>query len=97
MSRSIFALTNDTDRAYFGMRGNDQDQVGIIDNTTARFGCSYAVEPDKLIEQLEDEAIAAADNLLPTVPNQLGVDSKRPRHRVDPHHVAPASAGAETE
>ncbi|HRN30024.1 MAG TPA: LLM class flavin-dependent oxidoreductase, partial [Terrimesophilobacter sp.] len=32
-------------------------------------------EPDVLIEQLrEDEAIAAADTLLLTIPSQLGVD-----------------------
>ena len=75
VSRSIFALTDDTDRAYFGLRGDDRDQVGIIDNSRARFGRSYADEPDKLIEQLrDDEAIAAADTLLLTVPNQLGVD-----------------------
>ncbi|MBD0021967.1 LLM class flavin-dependent oxidoreductase [Gordonia pseudamarae] len=75
VSRSIFALTDERDRAYFGLRGDDRDQVGIIDNTRARFGRSYADEPDKLIEQLrEDEAIAAADTLLLTVPNQLGVD-----------------------
>ncbi|MFT4088937.1 MAG: LLM class flavin-dependent oxidoreductase, partial [Gordonia sp. (in: high G+C Gram-positive bacteria)] len=72
VSRSIFALVDDRDRAYFGMRGDDADQVGIIDGTTARFGRSYAAEPDELIEQLrEDEAIAAADTLLLTVPNQL--------------------------
>lgn len=36
---------------------------------------SYAVEPDKLIAQLkQDGAIAEADTLLLTVPNQLGVD-----------------------
>ena len=41
----------------------------------ARFGKTYAGEPDKLIAELaEDEAIAAADTLLLTVPNQLGVD-----------------------
>ncbi len=75
VSRSIFALTNDTDRAYFGLRGDQHDQVGILDNTRSRSGRSYADEPDKLIEQLrEDEAIAAADTLLLTVPNQLGVD-----------------------
>jgi predicted dinucleotide-binding enzyme len=40
----------------------------------ARFGRSYAAEPDKLIEQLKkDDAIAEADTLLLTVPNQLGV------------------------
>lgn len=39
------------------------------------FERSYAEEPDKLIAQLkQDEAIAEADTLLLTVPNQLGVD-----------------------
>ena len=38
------------------------------------FGRTYAAEPDVLIEQLKaDEAIAEADTLLLTVPNQLGV------------------------
>ncbi|MDE1178193.1 MAG: LLM class flavin-dependent oxidoreductase [Edaphobacter sp.] len=75
VSRSIFALVNDLDRAYFGQSGNDQDQVGFIDATTrAIFGRSYAAEPDALIEQLrKDEAIAEADTLLLTIPNQLGV------------------------
>ena len=74
VSRSIFALTNDLDRSYFG-RGDSSDQIGIIDNMRAVFGRSYAAEPDKLIEELRaDEAIAEADTLLLTVPNQLGVD-----------------------
>ncbi|MCH5641771.1 MULTISPECIES: LLM class flavin-dependent oxidoreductase [unclassified Gordonia (in: high G+C Gram-positive bacteria)] len=75
VSRSIFALIDDRDRMYFGRGGAEDDQVGVIDNSVARFGRSYADEPDKLIEQLrEDEAIAAADTLLLTVPNQLGVE-----------------------
>ena len=56
VSRSIFALTTDTDRAYFG-RGNrdSQDQVGMIDeNTRAIFGRSYAAEPDVLVEELRE-------------------------------------------
>ena len=74
VSRSIFALVNDDDRMYFGGRP-EQDQVGQIDNMRAIFGKSYAAEPDALVEQLrEDEAIAEADTLLLTVPNQLGVD-----------------------
>ena len=41
----------------------------------ARFGKTYAGEPDQLVKHLaEDEAIAAADTLLLTIPNQLGVD-----------------------
>jgi alkanesulfonate monooxygenase SsuD/methylene tetrahydromethanopterin reductase-like flavin-dependent oxidoreductase (luciferase family) len=75
VSRSIFALMNDRDRAYFGRGGDDEDQIGLIDKgTRAIFGRSYAAEPDELIEQLrEDEAIAEADTLLLTIPNQLGV------------------------
>ena len=75
VSRSIFALVNDLDRAYFGRGDQEQDKVGFIDATTrAIFGRSYAAEPDGLIEQLrKDEAIAEADTLLLTVPNQLGV------------------------
>ena len=76
VSRSIFALTSDEDRRYFGDDGDSSDTVGWIDeNTRAIFGRSFAAEPDALVEELRaDEAIAAADTLLLTVPNQLGVD-----------------------
>ena len=74
VSRSIFPLVDDRDRAYFGQSA-DSDQVGYIDGSVARFGRSYAAEPDRLVAELaEDEAVAAADTLLLTVPNQLGVD-----------------------
>jgi alkanesulfonate monooxygenase SsuD/methylene tetrahydromethanopterin reductase-like flavin-dependent oxidoreductase (luciferase family) len=76
VSRSIMPIVTDEDRAYFWSRGDDEDQIGYIDATTrAIFGRTYAAEPDVLVEQLAgDEAIAAADTLLLTVPNQLGVD-----------------------
>jgi alkanesulfonate monooxygenase SsuD/methylene tetrahydromethanopterin reductase-like flavin-dependent oxidoreductase (luciferase family) len=76
VSRSIFALVNDLDRAYFGRSGESTDQFGYIEpQKRAVFGRSYAAEPDVLVEQLrQDEAIAEADTLLLTVPNQLGVD-----------------------
>jgi alkanesulfonate monooxygenase SsuD/methylene tetrahydromethanopterin reductase-like flavin-dependent oxidoreductase (luciferase family) len=75
VSRSIFPIVNDLDRTYFGREGDSQDQVGFIDGGKARFGKTYAGEPERLIEQLaQDEAIAAADTLLLTIPNQLGVD-----------------------
>src|SRR5947208_11656518 len=75
VSRSIFPLVDDRDRAYFGHGDRDEDKVGYIDaNTRAIFGRSYAAEPSELVKQLAgDEAIAAADTLLLTVPNQLGV------------------------
>jgi alkanesulfonate monooxygenase SsuD/methylene tetrahydromethanopterin reductase-like flavin-dependent oxidoreductase (luciferase family) len=47
----------------------------IDENTRAIFGRSYAGEPDELVRQLkEDEAVQAADTLLLTIPNQLGVE-----------------------
>jgi alkanesulfonate monooxygenase SsuD/methylene tetrahydromethanopterin reductase-like flavin-dependent oxidoreductase (luciferase family) len=92
VSRSIFALMDERDWTYFGARNEDQDQIGFIDvDHQAIFGRSYAAEPDKLIEQLkEDEAIAAADTLLLTVPNQLGVEYNA--HVIESvlTHVAPA-------
>jgi len=92
VSRSIFAVVDDQDRAYFGRRNQNSDQIGFIDaKTQAIFGRTYAAEPDVLIQQLkEDEAIAAADTLLLTVPNQLGVDYNA--HVIDSilTHVAPA-------
>src|SRR6201994_4343935 len=92
VSRSIFPLVDDRDRVYFGRQNQDTDQIGFIDaQTEAIFGRGYAAEPDVLISQLkEDEAIAAADTLLLTVPNQLGVDYNA--HAIDSilTHVAPA-------
>jgi len=73
VSRSIFALVDDRDRAYFGRGNQDRDQVGYLDaQTKAIFGRSYAAEPDALVKELAgDTAIQAADTLLLTVPNQL--------------------------
>jgi alkanesulfonate monooxygenase SsuD/methylene tetrahydromethanopterin reductase-like flavin-dependent oxidoreductase (luciferase family) len=75
VSRSIFPIMNDLDRAYFGRDDDDGDHIGFLDETTrAVFGRSYAAEPDKLIEQLKkDDAITEADTVLLTIPNQLGV------------------------
>lgn len=92
VSRSIFALMDDRDRMYFGSSRDTSDSIGFLDEKTrAIFGRSYAAEPDKLVEQLkQDEAIAEADTLLLTVPNQLGVDYNA--HVIESilKHVAPA-------
>jgi alkanesulfonate monooxygenase SsuD/methylene tetrahydromethanopterin reductase-like flavin-dependent oxidoreductase (luciferase family) len=74
--RSIFALVDERDWSYFGHDRTSRDTVGWLDeNTRAVFGRSYAAEPDELVKELaQDEAIAAADTLLLTVPNQLGVE-----------------------
>lgn len=92
VSRSIFALVNDLDRAYFGRSGQEGDKLGFLEeNNRSIFGRSYAAEPEKLIAQLkQDEAIAEADTLVLTVPNQLGVDYNV--HVIESilTHIAPA-------
>ena len=98
VSRSIFALVDDRDHAYFGRESETEDQIGFLgDNTRAIFGRSYAAEPDALVEELaKDEAIAEADTLLLTVPNQLGVDYNAHVIEAILKHVAPAGLdGAE--
>jgi alkanesulfonate monooxygenase SsuD/methylene tetrahydromethanopterin reductase-like flavin-dependent oxidoreductase (luciferase family) len=92
VSRSIFALVDDRDRAYFGRGDQSEDKIGFIDDQTrAIFGRSYAAEPDVLIDQLsKDEAIGEADTLLLTVPNQLGVDYNAHVIEAILTHVAPA-------
>ncbi|MGB9413721.1 MAG: flavin-dependent oxidoreductase, partial [Pseudolabrys sp.] len=91
VSRSIFALVDERDRAYFGRGGKEGDQVGMLSETErAICGRSYAAEPDALIAQLkQDEAIAEADTLLLTVPNQLGVDYNAHVIEAILKHVAP--------
>lgn len=77
VSRSIIPITDDTSRRYFGARAQveGQDQVGHLEGGLARFGRSYIGEPDRLVEELAaDEALALADTVLVTVPNQLGVE-----------------------
>ena len=90
VSRSIFPVVSDLDRAYFGREAGGQDQVGFLDGGRARFGKTYAGEPEQLVKELaDDEAIAAADTLLLTIPNQLGVDYNA--HVLDAvlRHLAP--------
>jgi alkanesulfonate monooxygenase SsuD/methylene tetrahydromethanopterin reductase-like flavin-dependent oxidoreductase (luciferase family) len=90
VSRSIFPLVDDRDHAYFAHDAASEDQIGFLDGGAARFGKTYAGEPDNLVAALaEDEAIAAADTLMLTLPNQLGVDYNA--HVLDSvvRHVAP--------
>jgi alkanesulfonate monooxygenase SsuD/methylene tetrahydromethanopterin reductase-like flavin-dependent oxidoreductase (luciferase family) len=91
VSRSIFALVDDRDRMYFGRSHESRDQIGFLSETErAIFGRSYAAEPDVLIDELKgDEAIAEADTLLLTVPNQLGVDYNAHVIEAILKHVAP--------
>jgi alkanesulfonate monooxygenase SsuD/methylene tetrahydromethanopterin reductase-like flavin-dependent oxidoreductase (luciferase family) len=91
VSRSIFALVDDRDRLYFGRDNESADTIGFLgDSTRAIFGRNYAAEPDVLVDALaKDEAIAEADTLLLTVPNQLGVDYNAHVIEAILKHVAP--------
>jgi alkanesulfonate monooxygenase SsuD/methylene tetrahydromethanopterin reductase-like flavin-dependent oxidoreductase (luciferase family) len=92
VSRSVFPLINDMDRAYFGLRSSEaHDQIGVIDGMRSTFGKSYAAEPDVLIEQLKaDEAVMSADTLMLTIPNQLGPEYNLHVLQSFAEHVAPA-------
>ncbi len=90
VSRSIFPIVTDEDRMYVGHDLDSEDSIGVIDDFRAVFGRSYAAEPDKLVEKLAgDSAIEAADTLLLTVPNQLGVDYNAHILEAILTHVAP--------
>ncbi len=58
---------------------------------SARFGRSYTGEPDAVAEELaRDAAVQAADTLLLTVPNQLGVDYNARLLETIAREIAPA-------
>ncbi|MDJ1114842.1 LLM class flavin-dependent oxidoreductase [Microbacterium dauci] len=74
VSRSVFPITTAEDDLYFG-RSAEQGGIGVIDGMHATFGRTYAGTPDRLVEQLQqDAAVAAADTLMLTIPSQLGVE-----------------------
>ena len=93
VSRSVIPIVDEQDNHYFGLRAqaDSQDQVGILDGALSRFGKSYIGEPDQLADELaKDAAVQAADTVLLTVPNQLGVDYNAKLLGNVAKHVAPA-------
>ncbi len=92
VSRSVFPIVNEQDELYFGLRSRENmDQVGMIDGFKSTFGKTYADSPDRLIKQLlADEAVMAADTLMLTIPNQIGVDYNLHVLQAFAEHVAPA-------
>jgi alkanesulfonate monooxygenase SsuD/methylene tetrahydromethanopterin reductase-like flavin-dependent oxidoreductase (luciferase family) len=91
VSRSVLPIVTDTDRMYFGGDREGEDQVGILEGVRARFGKSYTGEPDRLAEELaKDAAVRAADTLILTVPNMLGVDYNAHLLETIVREVAPA-------
>jgi len=90
ISRSVLPVTEDIDRRYFGDQGHG-DQVGLLEGVRSRFGRTFTGEPDKIAEELAaDEAVRAADTILFTVPNQLGVEYNARILGTIAKHIAPA-------
>jgi alkanesulfonate monooxygenase SsuD/methylene tetrahydromethanopterin reductase-like flavin-dependent oxidoreductase (luciferase family) len=90
ISRSVLPITEEIDRIYFGDQENE-DQVGLLEGVRSRFGRTYAGEPDRIAAELAaDEAVRAADTVLFTVPNQLGVAYNARILETITKHIAPA-------
>ena len=90
VSRSIFPLLSERDRGLYGLSASG-DQVGHLDSSIATFGRTYAADPSTLIKQLsQDRALAEADTLLLTIPNQLGFEENWSIIRNFAEYVAPA-------
>jgi len=90
ISRSVLPITEEIDRVYFGDQENE-DQVGLLEGVRSRFGRTYAGEPDRIAAELAgDEAVRAADTVLFTVPNQLGVAYNARILETIVKHIAPA-------
>jgi len=91
VSRSVLPIVSDLDHAFFGREVGGGDTTGYLDGGIARFGKTYAGEPDRIAAELaEDAAVALADTVLVTVPNQLGVAYNAELLRNIAGHVAPA-------
>jgi alkanesulfonate monooxygenase SsuD/methylene tetrahydromethanopterin reductase-like flavin-dependent oxidoreductase (luciferase family) len=90
VSRSVLPITSDLDRRLFGDDPNE-DQVGWLDGSISRFGRSYTGEPDRIADELaEDAAVQAADTILLTVPSQLGVEYNARMLETIAREIAPA-------
>ncbi|MEP7026359.1 MAG: LLM class flavin-dependent oxidoreductase, partial [Actinomycetota bacterium] len=90
VSRSVLPVTEEIDRVYFGGQGHD-DQIGLLDGVRSRFGRAFAGEPDAIAAQIAaDDAVLAADTVLFTVPNQLGVACNARILATIAQHIAPA-------
>ena len=96
VSRSVLPITTDVDRMYFGDQGHD-DEVGLLEGVRSRFGRTYVGEPDRIAAELAaDAAVRAADTVLFTVPNQLGVAYNARILQTIAEHVAPAIGWSST-
>lgn len=90
--RNILPIVDHRDRALFGPAAlESKEQVGVLGGAISRFGKSYIGEPDVIIHDIQqDQAVQAADTLLVTIPNTLGVDDNLRILESVASYVAPA-------
>ncbi|MCE4267679.1 LLM class flavin-dependent oxidoreductase [Rhodococcus globerulus] len=89
VTRSILPIVSAQDRAMFGTNAIDE-HVGVLGGAISRFGKNYIGPPDTIAADLaEDEAVTAADTLLVTIPNLLGVAANLRVLSTIAEHVAP--------
>lgn len=91
VSRSIFPIVDEQSRRMFGLQGGAEQIGSLGEGRQVTFGKTYAAEPDAIIEELAaDPSIQAADTLMLTIPNQLGVDANVKILADFAEHIAPA-------
>ncbi|MEV6849412.1 LLM class flavin-dependent oxidoreductase [Actinoplanes sp. NPDC051411] len=89
ISRSVLPITEEIDRIYFGAQAHD-DQVGLLEGVRSRFGRTFVGDPADIARELAaDQAVQAADYVLFTVPNQLGVEYSARILETLTKHIAP--------
>ncbi|WKD56859.1 Alkanal monooxygenase alpha chain [Corynebacterium capitovis DSM 44611] len=91
ISRSVFPIVDDVSRRLFAGQGSEEQIGSLGEGSMVTFGKTYAAEPDEIIAELSsDPAIHAADTLMLTIPNQLGVDLNMKVLSDFAEHIAPA-------
>jgi alkanesulfonate monooxygenase SsuD/methylene tetrahydromethanopterin reductase-like flavin-dependent oxidoreductase (luciferase family) len=89
ISRSVLPITEEIDRIYFGAQAHE-DQVGLLEGVRSRFGRTFVGDPADIARELAaDKAVQAADYVLFTVPNQLGVAYNARILETITKHIAP--------
>ena len=84
-------IVNDEDRRYFGARARRETRSASSTGGAPGSARATSASPTCIAEELaEDAAVRAADTLLLTVPNQLGVDYNARLLENIVRHVAPA-------
>ena len=89
VSRSVIPITSDLDRRLFGADANE-DQVGWLDGASAASAAATPGSPTRSPRNCKDAAVQAADTILWTVPNQLGVDYNAAMLETIAREIAPA-------